>query len=174
MEMTLNELVAHYAAVRKRLHMAPEKPKAVVLPFVKKEEIKAPPPLPALPTLDELIERAKEKHPPLKKSVVTVILEDVAKRHNVTIQDMKGILRKADLVAARSEFAWICVRQRKLSLTKVGRMLGDRDHTTILHAVRCYEKKLAAGKASAPNEGASNEEAISVCDLDDCNTSNGA
>jgi chromosomal replication initiator protein len=150
---TLEELAAHYAAVRKRLWMAQPK-KAVVIPFpVKKvEEPVVVPERP--PTLDELIERAKEKFQPLKKSVVNVIMEDVAKRHNVDVKDMKGKSRKACFVPARSEFAWICVRQRKMSLTKVGQMLGGRDHTTILHAVRQYEKKLAAKEASAPNEGA--------------------
>lgn len=150
---TLEELAAHYAEVRRRLWMAQPK-KAVVIPFpVKKvEEPIEPPPQPT--TLDELIERAKEKFEPLKKSVVTVIMEEVAKRHNVEVKDMKGKSRKAYLTAPRAEFAWICVRQRKMSLTKVGQMLGGRDHTTILHAVRQYEKKLAAEEASAPNEGA--------------------
>ena len=57
---------------------------------------------------------------------------------------MDGILSRARpsrLVRPRQMAAWAMVRVLGMSLPKAGLVLG-RDHTTILHAVRCVDARL--------------------------------
>ncbi|MBL4890474.1 MAG: hypothetical protein JKX91_01335, partial [Rhizobiaceae bacterium] len=47
--------------------------------------------------------------------------------------------RPKNLVQPRYEAYWLIKRNTSLTLPTIGRLLGGRDHTTILHGVRRYE-----------------------------------
>ena len=72
----------------------------------------------------------------------------VAKKHGVSVADIKGQSRKQMFVYARQEAAYDLRKQRNLSLTKIGQMLGGKDHTTILYAISAHEKRLAERTAT--------------------------
>jgi F0F1-type ATP synthase membrane subunit b/b' len=72
------------------------------------------------------------------------ILEQTVKKyaaHGVTINSMKSPRRtRGALIQARFEFYWRCREETGLSLPQIGRMVGGKDHTTVLHGVRMYQK----------------------------------
>jgi chromosomal replication initiator protein len=57
-----------------------------------------------------------------------------AKTFNIKTSDLCGPSRKKDLVYARHLTAYILITEANLSLEEVGRLLGGRDHTSIMHA----------------------------------------
>lgn len=60
----------------------------------------------------------------------------VAAEFGVDVEIMAGARRFSELVEARWSFALIARRRFGWSTTRIGRLLGDRDHTTILHALQ--------------------------------------
>ena len=72
------------------------------------------------------------------------IIYEVALKHGITIQDIKNHSHKRKFVEARQEAAYLMQSQLKLSLPMIGRVIGKRDHTTILHAIRRYKAKIVS------------------------------
>jgi hypothetical protein len=72
------------------------------------------------------------------------ILEQTVKKyavHGVTIQLLKSNRRtRGAVMQARFECCWRAREETGLSLPQIGQMLGGRDHTTILHSVRMYQR----------------------------------
>jgi chromosomal replication initiation ATPase DnaA len=54
--------------------------------------------------------------------------------------------RDAAYVLCRQEAAYRLKYELNFSLSQIGRLMGHRDHTTVLHAIRRYEKNLALGQ----------------------------
>lgn len=121
--MTLEELHAHYRAVRERINdkskikvqPMPKKPSRVVIQFTEPTFVNPS---------DQIVWR-------------------VAHAHGVSVADLKGTSRKQNIVIARQEAAWRLRTERNLTLNQIGALLGHKDHTTMLHAVKCHEKRLA-------------------------------
>lgn len=63
------------------------------------------------------------------------IIREVAERHKMTINDLECASRCAPLAKARHEAMYLIARDTLLSLPQIGRLLGDRDHTTVLHGI---------------------------------------
>lgn len=62
-------------------------------------------------------------------------LISVCARHfNIKTGDLTGNSRKKELVEARHITAYLLLTQAMLPLQEVGHLLGDRDHTSIMHA----------------------------------------
>lgn len=57
-----------------------------------------------------------------------------AKQFNIKTGDLCGKSRQKDLVAARHLTAYLLLTESNLALEEVGRLLGGRDHTSIMHA----------------------------------------
>lgn len=55
--------------------------------------------------------------------------------------------RDPELVRARHTWTWVVRHWSGLSLSKIGR-LCDRDHSTVLHAIRVFETRLEAAGLS--------------------------
>lgn len=134
---TLQELHAHYMAVRARLNG--NKPQLVVMPPRKLEPVVEPP-----KPVVEAYEPPKPafEHP---ETPSFRIMREVSEKHEMTIRQMKGDSRKIRFVKARQEAAYRLRLELGYSLPQIGRLLGKRDHTTILHAIRRHEKNLAQG-----------------------------
>ena len=130
---TIEELHAHYMAVRARLNGG--KPKLVVVRPVEPEPL--PEPLPLIVMVPEA--------PAITQTPSQAILSEVSQKHEMTIQEMKGKSRKLQFVKARQEAAYRLNSELRYSLTQIGILLGKRDHTTILHAINRYKKNLAEG-----------------------------
>ena len=69
------------------------------------------------------------------------VMDHCAAHFNVTRAEMVSASRKPPTFKARAAFCFIFFKCTKLSQSELGRMLGGRDHTTILHAIRMAEKR---------------------------------
>jgi chromosomal replication initiation ATPase DnaA len=56
----------------------------------------------------------------------------------IKLVEIRGPSRKRNIVLARQFICYWARRRTTLSLPQIGRRLGGRDHTTVLHAVRAY------------------------------------
>ena len=132
---TLEELNNHYKTVRARLNCGPKTvlaPVAVAKPIEIKVEFKHN------PVMEPYIPQE------LPFSPAQFIIYEVALKHGITIQDIKNHSHKRKFVEARQEAAYLMQSQLKLSLPMIGRVIGKRDHTTILHAIRRYKAKIVS------------------------------
>jgi chromosomal replication initiation ATPase DnaA len=117
---------------------------------------------PAAPTVDpvaEMVAKYREiKTPQGNKRIVETkqVVAAIAQRHGVTFNDIMGPSRKRNIVAARFEAIVTVAQLRHLwSLPEIGRFFGNRDHTTILHAIRTQAVKTGETiKGYTPEEAA--------------------
>jgi hypothetical protein len=71
------------------------------------------------------------------------IVREVAQKYFMTVADIVGGERTRPFAFARHEAMYRIKTERKLSLPDIGRRLGGRDHTTVLHGIRCHEARMA-------------------------------
>jgi chromosomal replication initiator protein len=74
---------------------------------------------------------AADQRPPTADEIV----EATARLYGFTPDDLAGPSRRQPLVLARQTAMYLCRDLTDLSLPKIGRVFGGRDHTTVLHAV---------------------------------------
>lgn len=72
------------------------------------------------------------------------VLEAVCQFYKVTRTNIVGPSRIPKYLMPRQIACYLGREMTKLSLPEIGRKLGDRDHTTILHGVNKIEKQLQA------------------------------
>ena len=73
------------------------------------------------------------------------MLRDIARSHGVGTAEIVGERRHQHVVKARHALMWEMCKHLTWSMPRVGRFLGDRDHTTVLHAKRRVEAAIRAG-----------------------------
>jgi hypothetical protein len=150
--LTLEELHAHYKAVRARLDNPVVKKKEPAVRLVYPEPQKYPEPLDQPPT--EAVETPPEaaviiplrRAPAMPETPSQTVLREVAEKRNMSVRQIQSATRLKAYVEARQEAAFRLNKELGFSLKQVGNMLGRRDHTTVLHAIRRYEKNLAEGR----------------------------
>lgn len=59
------------------------------------------------------------------------------------LSEIKSLRRNVDLVKARHLICWLLRRHTSLSFPNIGRLLGGRDHTSVLHACRRVDAVIA-------------------------------
>lgn len=142
---------AEIAARRARMGFAPSSSPVVIpavdqpAPAKPKLPSKTKTPAPAVDTTAKLIAKylyVYTPQGPIGMAETKQLVAAIAKRHGVTFSDIMGPCRRAKIVAARFE-AIVAVAQLRhtWSLPQIGRFFGDRDHTTILHAIRTMALK---------------------------------
>lgn len=93
------------------------------------------------------------------------LIEDVARKHGVTVEDIKGPRRHRNIVIARCEaIRRVSAARARLSYPELGLIFGGRDHTTIMYHVdksgqgreecRCNQHIERYAGATNTNEGA--------------------
>jgi len=75
---------------------------------------------------------------------VDMIVEAVCATTGCSRLDIVSDRRAGDLAAARYAVFWLACKLTTLSATAVGRLIGDRDHTTVLVGLRRAEELRAA------------------------------
>ncbi len=80
--------------------------------------------------------------PSIRNIDVTDIQKEVAKHFALTVSDLSSKSRKQHTVLARQMAIYICHELSSLSLTKIGKHFGNRDHSTVLHAIKKIKEKL--------------------------------
>jgi hypothetical protein len=72
------------------------------------------------------------------------ILEDVATRHDLTVADLISDARPNRIAHPRQEAMYLMVAAQRWSTPQIGRVLGGRDHTTVLTGVRRHAERSGA------------------------------
>lgn len=146
--MTLEELHAHYKAVRARLDKPQKKEPAVRLIYPEPSPAPYPDPLELPPPEPEPVQAAPQ---PVVAPVATAetparkILMEVADKHNMPVTAFRSPSRKVPFVNLRREACYRLHSELKFSLSQIGRLMGNQDHTTVLHAIRQHKKILVEG-----------------------------
>ena len=63
------------------------------------------------------------------------VLEEVAKRFGLTNEHLAGASRRKEIVRARHVAMYLLHEELAMKDTDIGRLLGGRDHSTVIHAV---------------------------------------
>ncbi|MBW5291174.1 MAG: Chromosomal replication initiator protein DnaA [Candidatus Ruthia sp. Asou_11_S2] len=79
--------------------------------------------------------------PQIKNIDINDIQKEVAKHYALTISDLSSKSRKQHMVLARQMAIFICHELSSLSLSKIGKHFGNRDHSTVLHAIKKIKEK---------------------------------
>ncbi len=77
------------------------------------------------------------------------IVEAVASTYGVSVADIKGRSRTKQLALARQVTMYLLRANTTLSLKEIGRCLGNKDHTTVMHAIDKVEQLRALDPAFA-------------------------
>lgn len=75
----------------------------------------------------------------MKQIKMNSLAKVVARRHRVRASDLTGQSRGRWVAHPRFKFVWIARYKLGHSTSVIGRFLGGRDHTTIIHASRQAE-----------------------------------
>jgi chromosomal replication initiation ATPase DnaA len=133
--MNLEQQIEHYKAVKQRI--ATGTPKPIQIEQTPEEQ----------PQLEELIYRWVANKPSFRDPRLQIVAQ-CAKEYGCTVADIFGPRKPTNIVLARRKAAYLLVQRKRTSIADVGRYL-NRDHTTILHAVKMYEKALARGEGKS-------------------------
>ena len=81
-------------------------------------------------------ERQRKKPTTSTGDMLKHILIGVCVKYGLTRAEVKSKRRTRNLIPARQEFCYRAVMETPASMPQIGRFLGGRDHTTVLHAAR--------------------------------------
>ena len=70
------------------------------------------------------------------------IAEEVCLKHRITWTELHSKQRQPRIVACRHEVFYRLKKEVALSLPEIGRLVGGRDHTTVLWGVRMHEQRV--------------------------------
>lgn len=114
-------LVRGYSETRRRLNTPPLPPQEVVIKYV-------------------CIHCERESSEPVcsitPRPNVRQIVKAVSEREGITVDDIMSDRRNAPIVHARHLAMYLSRYFTMLSTTQIGRLIGGRDHTTVIHGVR--------------------------------------
>lgn len=87
----------------------------------------------------ELVE-AQKKRTAIEEPAAQLVLAAVAVTHKVLVDDILGPSRKQTIAVARHHAAWeMHQRISAYSKSKIGLVLGHRDHTTVINSLGFFE-----------------------------------
>lgn len=74
--------------------------------------------------------------------LVADIIREVCDLTGISALELKSARKTNNLVRARFYIAWRARKETSASFPQIGRYLGRRDHTTVLHGVRQFQAAL--------------------------------
>ncbi len=78
-----------------------------------------------------------------------MIIENVARYHNVTVEQIKGKKKDAPVVKPRQQAMYLIRELTQLSLPEIGNAMGGKNHTTVLHSIKKVEENIQKDPAYA-------------------------
>lgn len=78
-----------------------------------------------------------------------MIIENVARYHNVTVEQIKGKKKDAPVVKPRQQAMYLIRELTQLSLPEIGNAMGGKNHTTVLHSIKRVEESIQKDPAFA-------------------------
>ena len=82
-----------------------------------------------------------------KPLTVDDILEKVCGHFNVTTEQINSKSRKREFVLARQVSMYLASKYTKMPASRIGKLVGNRDHSTVLHSCSQVEHRLHTDKA---------------------------
>lgn len=83
------------------------------------------------------------------KSRLALIIDETAEKYEVSKADILSHVRDPKLVIPRHEIMWRARKETEMSYPQIGRKLGERDHTTVMHGVKRHQERLDREAAQA-------------------------
>lgn len=80
---------------------------------------------------------------------IRTIVEFIAGKYGLTTDDILSNRRTVNVVRPRQIVCYLAKSLTRSTLPAIGRTLGDRDHTTILHGIRSIKKRIKTDPALA-------------------------
>jgi chromosomal replication initiator protein len=77
-----------------------------------------------------------------REITIEYIIQVVADHFGISIVDIISAKRKADIVYPRQIAMYLCRECTQESLVSIGKYMGDRDHTTVIHGAEKIEKEI--------------------------------
>lgn len=142
--MTLEELHAHYKAVRARLDGGVKKEAAVRLIYPEPAPAPYPDPLDSPAPVAVAVEAPPAPAVPAETPARKILME-VAEKHKMPVASFRSKSRTMPFINLRHEACYRLSTELGFSLMQIGRLMGNRDHTTVLNAIRRHKKILAEG-----------------------------
>ncbi len=92
----------------------------------------------------QLAERVLKRTVKVKESPLTFddIVESVCHHYKVTPQAVNGRSRKKDYVMARQVSIYLAQKYTKMPASRIGKLMGGRDHSTIIYSYNQVEQRL--------------------------------
>ena len=87
--------------------------------------------------------------PRTKRVKIEDIQRLITREYNITRGDLLSARRSANVVRPRQIAMYLAKTLTSRSLTDIGRRFGDRDHTTVIHAVQKINTQVGTNKALA-------------------------
>ena len=97
-------------------------------------------PLPAPRVIDGVLvaylHGPREQYPISVRNIQTIVAEEFG----VTVKDIKSVWRDKQIILPRHVAVWITRQLTGLSTIQIGKRFGDRDHSTIISALRKIDR----------------------------------
>lgn len=96
-----------------------------------------------------LAERVIKRAVKIDNNPLTVddILEKVCNHYNVTQQNVFSRSRKRDYVTVRQVSMYFASKYTKIPASRIGQLIGNRDHSTVIYSCSTVEQRLKVDKA---------------------------
>ena len=78
----------------------------------------------------------------VKKITPDLIIQVVAEHYNITTLDILSQRRSKDIVYPRQIAMYLCRNMTEVPLQEIGKAMGGRDHTTIIHGIEKISKDI--------------------------------
>ena len=82
-----------------------------------------------------------------KPLTVDEILDKVCAHYNVSQQNVFSKSRKRDYVIVRQVSMYLAQKYTKMPASRIGQLIGNRDHSTVIHSCNTIEQRLKIDKA---------------------------
>lgn len=82
-----------------------------------------------------------------KPLTIDDIIESVCKHFNVTTAAVSSRSRKRELVVARQVSMYLAQKYTKMPTSRIGKLIGGRDHSTVIHSCTQVEQRMKVDKA---------------------------
>lgn len=74
------------------------------------------------------------------------IIDKVCSHFNITVNAVNSRSRKQEIVLARQVSMYLAQKHTKMPASRIGKLVGGRDHSTVLHSCSQIEKRLQVDK----------------------------
>ena len=96
---------------------------------------------------ERVIKRAVKIEENKKPLTIDVIVEKVCTHYNVTTAAVNSKSRKREYVVARQVTMYLAQKLTKMPASRIGKLVGNRDHSTVIHSCSKVEERLKVDTA---------------------------